>query len=75
MTIYLGSNSTITLGDLSTKNAEYGYSSITWLPLNTKRQLMIDQIVIETIGSEKVNTFETSSLAVFTLSASYVALP
>lgn len=35
---------------------------------------MIDQIVIETIGSEKVNSFETSSEAVFTLSASYIAL-
>ena len=37
LTIYLGSNSTITLGDLSTKNSEYGYSSIIWLPLNSKR--------------------------------------
>lgn len=36
--------------------------------------LMIDQIVIETIGSQKVNSFETSSEAVFTLSASYIAL-
>lgn len=51
LTIYLGTNSVITLGDLSTKNSEFGYSSITWLPLNTKRELMIDQIVIETIGS------------------------
>lgn len=35
---------------------------------------MIDQIVIETIGSEKVTSFEASSEAVFTLGASYIAL-
>ena len=75
LTIYLGSNSTITLGDLSTKNAEYGYSSIVWLPLNSKRQMMIDQITFETTGSEKVTSFESTSEAVFTLSASYIALP
>lgn len=54
MTVYLGDNNVITLGDLSSKNAEDGYSSITWLPLNNKQFLMIDTLVIETEESEKV---------------------
>ena len=48
VTVYLGSNSTITIGDLSIKNAEKGYSGIEWIKLDEKRYPQIDQITIET---------------------------
>jgi len=37
VTIYLGSNSSVTIGDLSVKNAEKGYSGIEWIKLDEKR--------------------------------------
>ena len=75
MTVYLGDDSVITLGDLSSKNAVDGYSSITWLPLHNKQFLMIDTVTIETEGTEKVHSIESSHQALLTLSASYISLP
>lgn len=75
MTVYLGENNVITLGDLSSKNAEDGYSSITWLPLHEKQFLMIDSLTIETEDTEKIHTIEASHQAAFTLSASYLSFP
>jgi hypothetical protein len=46
VTIYLGSNSTVTIGDLSVKNAEKGYSGIEWIKLSDGRYPLIDQITI-----------------------------
>ena len=75
MTVSLGEAGEVTLGDLSSKNAVDGYAGITWLPLHEKQFLMIDQITVETDGSEKVKSIESSNQAVFTLSASYISLP
>lgn len=75
LTFYLGSNSSVTIGDLSVKNSEQGYSGIDWVVLDDKKYPLIDQIAIETVDSEKVESFECSTEAVFTLSASYIALP
>ena len=46
VTAYLGSNSSVTIGDLSVKNAEKGYSGIEWIKLDDKRYPQIDQITI-----------------------------
>lgn len=75
VTVYLGSNSTVTIGDLSVKNAEKGYSGIEWIKLDDRRYPQIDQITIETEDSEKVDSFECSAEALLTLSASYISLP
>lgn len=75
VTIFLGSNSSVTIGDLSVKNAEKGYSGIEWIKLNDRRYPVIDQITIETQDSEKVDSFECSAEGLLTLSASYVSLP
>lgn len=75
VTVYLGSNSSVTIGDLSVKNAEKGYSGIEWIKLDQQRYPQIDQITIETEDVEKVDSFECSAEALLTLSASYISLP
>lgn len=48
ITVYLGMNSTVTIGDLSVKNAERGYAGLEWVSLSSgSRYPLIDQVTIE----------------------------
>ncbi len=57
------------------KNAEKGYSGIDWVNLDQKKYPLVDQITVELVDTEKTSSFESGSEAIFTLSASYIALP
>lgn len=75
VTVYIADNSSITIGDLSIKNAEEGYAGITWINLGANKLPLFDQVTIEQEGSEKVRSAELSIEGIFTLSASYISLP
>lgn len=52
ITVYLGLNSSVTIGDLSVKNAEKGYAGLEWVPLSSgSRYLLVDQVTIEDEGT------------------------
>jgi hypothetical protein len=46
VTVYLGDNATVTIGELSTKNSEEGYAGITWLDLGSGKLPLFDQLAI-----------------------------
>lgn len=75
VTLFVGDNSTITIGELSIKNTEEGYEGISWFNLGQNRLPLFDQLSIEEVQTEKIKSVELSLEAIFTLSASYLSFP
>mgnify|MGYP000925196148 FL=1 len=79
MTVYLGDNNTITIGDMTAKYTKYGYGGISWISMPDDegfgRLPELVGIGVSDVGDDKeYDTVENISV-VFTLSASYISLP
>ena len=79
ISIYLGENKTITIGDMTAKFTQSGYSSIEWMTLPDDqgfgKMLQVSNIAVEDNTEDKEDEEDQTIPALITLSASYIGLP
>jgi hypothetical protein len=77
--IYLGQNRTLTIGDMTAKFTQSGYSSISWIAMPDDegfgKMPQVSDIGIEDQVEDSEQDTDETVPAVFTLSASYIGLP
>lgn len=79
VTIYLGTNKTLTIGDTTAKYSQSGFSSINWINMPDDegfgKLLQISDLSLEDQADDKEEDNDETLPAVVTLSASYIGLP
>jgi hypothetical protein len=79
VTIYLGTNKTLTIGDTTAKYSQSGFSSINWINMPDDegfgKLLQISDISLEDQADDKEEDNDETLPAVVSLSASYIGLP
>lgn len=79
VSVYLGDNKTLTVGDITSKYTKEGFSSISWASTSAEEGygLLADitNIGIEDSSDDSDKELDDALPAIFTLSSSYIGLP